>query len=247
MQRLSVTLITFNEEHNIREALESVRWADEVVVVDSFSSDRTPEIARELGAVVHQRKWAGFSNQKNAAVDLASHDWILNLDADERVTPELAREIQDLLRGEPPCDGYFVARKNKFLGRWIRHAGWYPDYCLRLFDRRRGRYAPREVHEAVRLAGRSGRLRNPLIHYTYRSLEAYLLRMDRYSALAAEEMAKERRSVEWHDFLVRPLWTFLKMYFIRQGFREGMEGLILAGLYAFYTFSKYAKLWEMRR
>lgn len=246
MPKVTVTIITYNEEANIGEALESVRWADEVVVLDSFSSDLTVEIARGRGARVHQQRWAGYSDQKNAALDLASHEWVLSLDADERVTPELAREIQDLLRSEPPCDGYWVARKNHFLGRWIRHGGWFPDYSVRLFRRSKGRFGARAVHEAVAVDGATDRLRNPLLHFTYRSLDAYLLRMDRYSTLAAGEMVRERRSVALYDFFLRPVWTFVKMYFVRQGFREGREGLVLAGLYAFYAFSKYAKLWERR-
>lgn len=247
MQKLSVTVITFNEEVNIRAALDSVHWADEVVVVDSFSTDRTAEICLEYTPHVHRRPWQGYVRQKNLAADLASNDWIFNLDADERVTPELRLELQGLLRHGPPCAGYYVARRNYFLGRWIRQAGWYPDYILRLYHKGKGRYGDREVHETVDVRGRVETLRHPLEHYTYRSVEEYLCRMDRYSTLAARELEKKGKPPRWYDCILRPFWTFWKMYGFRGGYREGKYGFVLSGLYAFYAFAKYAKYWEQSR
>jgi len=245
MPKLSVTIIAYNEEANIQGALESVKWADEIVVVDSLSTDQTVDICRQYTSRVFLHTWEGYARQKNLAAELASHDWIINLDADERVTPELREELQTLLRTDPRCDGYSVARRNHFLGRWIRGAGWYPDYVLRLYDKRRGRYPDREVHEKVEVRGQIGQLHHPMEHYTYRSIGAFLDRMDRYSTLAVREMVKEGIELRWLDCAVRPFLAFIKMYFLRQGFRDGTHGIVLAGLYAGYTFAKYVKRWEI--
>lgn len=247
MQELSVTIITLNEEGNIRECLESVKWADEIVVSDSGSTDRTIDICREYGAKVFQDEWLGFGRQKNLCIERASNDWILNIDADEMVTPLLREEIERVLEDRGGCDGFYIPRKSFFLGRWIRHCGWYPDYNLRLFKKGKGRFNEREVHEAVELNGRVGYLGNPLEHYTYKSISDFLERMDRYSTLSAKEMFKEGKRVGLFDILFRPELTFFKMYILKRGFLEGYRGLILSGLYASYTLSKYVKLWEMSR
>ena len=242
--RLSVTVITLNEEAEIGECLASVAWADEIVVVDSGSADRTVEIAKKYTERVLYHEWPGYAAQKNWALGQASHDWVLSLDADERVAPDLQAEIREALTA-PAHAGYYIGRKNFFLGRWIRHGGWSPDYTIRLFDKRKGRFTEREVHEVVRLEGSAATLKHPIEHYTYRSLAAYQERVGRYAALAAREMRKKGRRFHAWDPVAHPLWTMFRMYFLRQGFRDGIDGLLLAGLYGYYTFLKYAKLWEM--
>jgi glycosyltransferase involved in cell wall biosynthesis len=244
---ISVTVICLNEAAEIGPCLDSVRWADEIVVCDSGSTDGTREICRAYTDKVYADPWRGFSAHKNLAVDRATKEWVLSLDADERVTPELADEIQQTIRCASPLDGYTIPRRNYFLGQWIRHGGWYPDRTLRLFRRGKGRFLPRAVHEAVRVEGAVGELRAPLEHYTYRSMSAYLQRMDRYSTLAAAEMHAEGRRASVADLSLRPLVTFLRMLIWQQGFRDGTGGLVLAGLYAAQALAKYAKLWEMAR
>jgi len=246
MPPVSVVIITFNEENNIRAALESAVWADEIVVVDSFSTDSTADICREFTDRVYQEKWRGFSGQKSYAVGLAKNDWVFVLDSDERFTDELRNEIEGLMLEGPSMAGYYVPRRNHFMGREIRHCGWSPDNSIRLFDRRKGAFKDRSVHEAVELSGEAGYLKAPMLHYTYAGISDYIIRMDRYSALAAEEMRKEGRSAGPSDMLLNPVFTFFKMFLVRQGFRDGIYGLVISMLYSFYTFSKYAKLWEMR-
>ena len=243
---LSVVIITHNEENNIGECLESVRWADEIIVVDSDSVDRTEEICSRFGVDFYREPWKGFARQKNSAIEKATRGWILSLDADERVTPQLREEIITVLGSDYPENGYFIARKNFFLGRWIRRCGWYPDHTLRLFKKGTGRFGIREVHEAIELDGSAGRLACPMEHHTYTSLGDFMERLDRYSTLAAQELLKEQRRYGVHHILFRPLYTFINMYVIRGGFLEGYYGFILSGLYAFYTFLKYIKLRELQ-
>ena len=245
MKKISVAIITKNEERNIRECLESVRWADEIVVVDNGSSDETVRICREFGARVFEEEWKGYSGQKNSAVEKTRNEWVLSLDADERVGPELRLEIEAALRADSSVDGYFMARKNFFLGRWIRYCGWYPDRNLRLFRKSLGLFQERAVHEKVELRGKTAVLQHPLIHETYRSLSEYFERMNRYSSLAAREMRGEGRECRFTDLILRPPFTFLQMYVLRAGFLEGYFGLLLSLLYSFYTFAKYAKLREL--
>ena len=247
MPKLSVTIVAQDEEADIGDCLASVAWADEVIVVDGGSRDRTVEIAERAGARVIRQPWMGYAAQKNFALDRATHEWVFSLDADERVTPELRAEIAAVLDRGPDCDGYFVPRRSYFLGQWMRHGGWYPDYNLRLFRRSKGRFRSREVHEAVDVAGRVGHLRAPIDHYTYRTLSEYVARMDRYSALAAIELRNEGVTPGPLDLLARPMLTFLRMYMAKRGFADGVRGLVLAGCYASYTFFKYAKAWEAAR
>jgi len=241
-----VAIITKDEERNIRDCLKSVKWADEVVVVDNGSTDDTLKICREYGAQVYAEEWKGYSGQKNSAIGKARNEWVLSLDADERVTPDLREEIAGALDGNPSVDGYFIARKNFFLGRWIKHCGWYPDFNLRLFRKSRGRFAERTVHEKVEVRGRTANLRNPLMHETYRSFSEFFQRMDRYSTLAAREMHQEGRRYRFYDVFFRPPFTFLQMYILRAGFLEGYSGFLLSSLYSFYTFAKYTKLKELK-
>jgi glycosyltransferase involved in cell wall biosynthesis len=244
---LSVAIITYNEEDNIRDALESVKWADEIVVVDSFSKDRTVEICREYTDKVFSMEWSGFSHQKNKAISLTTMPWILVLDADERVTGPLRDEITTLLRDEPTMAGYYIPRKNFFSNRWIRHGGWWPDYTLRLFRRNKGRIEEREVHEAIRVDGEVGYLKSPLEHYTYRDVSDFLKRMELYSGLAAKELYKNNRRATVMDLLLRPPATFLRMLILRMGILDGIYGIILAWLYSVYTYKKYSKLRGMNK
>lgn len=247
MSRLSVAIITYNEEEEIRDCLESVKWADEIVVVDSFSTDKTLDICRQYTNKVFQHEWSGYSNQKNYAINVTTNPWILILDADERVSERLTKEIKEILDKDLGVDGYYIPRKSYFLGRWIRYGGWYPDYSIRLFRKDKGRFEQREVHESVRINGKTAKLKNHLEHYTYRNLSEYIQRMDRYSTLAAMEMIGEGRRSGPRNILFRPILTFFRMYILKQGFREGIYGLLISVLYSYYTFLKYAKLWEMRK
>lgn len=246
-KKISVTVIALNEETEIGACLESVSWADEIVVVDSGSVDQTVAVARKYTDRVIHQDWLGFSAQKNYAVRCAAHDWIFSLDADERVPLPLQKEIAEILQSGSPLEGYYVPRKNYFLGRWIRYAGWYPDYTIRLFNRKSTTFSEREVHETARVDGTVGFLKTPLEHYTYRSLRAFHERMGRYAYLSARQMKKEERRFKAHSLLTHSVWTFFKMYFLQQGFREGIYGLMLSGLYSYYTFLKYAVFWELER
>ncbi|MBI3802817.1 MAG: glycosyltransferase family 2 protein [Nitrospirae bacterium] len=244
---ISVTVITRDEAGEIDACLSSVAWADEIVVVDSGSTDRTVEIAKRFTGKVFHHPWEGYARQKNWAVAQASHDWILSLDADERVSPALREEIERAIGAPSPAAGYLIPRKNFFLGHWIRHGGWSPDYVLRLFQRKEGRFLDRKVHEAVSVDGPVGRLKTPLEHYTYRSLEAYFERMERYSTLAAEELFERGKKANALDLTLRPWTTFIRMYLLRLGFLDGWDGFLLARLYSRYTYFKYAKLAQMAK
>jgi glycosyltransferase involved in cell wall biosynthesis len=242
--KISATVIVLNEEKNISGCLKSLDFADEIVVVDSGSSDRTKEICCSNPRVrFHERAWEGFGRQKNMAADLAENDWILNIDADERVTPELLSAIgsADLSK----FAGYRVARRNYFAGRHVRYCGWYPDYNLRFYNRRQGRFSERVVHEAVECSGQVGTLQGDLLHYTYEGISDYLRRMERYSSLAADEIVAKGKVPGCAALVGRPLFTFFKMYFLKRGFLDGCLGLQLSVLYACYTFAKYAKAREI--
>ena len=247
MPRLSVTVITRNEAANIGAALQSVAWADEIVVVDSGSDDDTVAIARGFTPRVEVRAWPGYSAQKNHAASIASHDWILSIDADERVTPELAEEIRALLAREPGRRGYRIPRANWYLGRWIRSTDWYPDYQLRLYDRRAGQWNGRRVHESVTLSSDPGRLRHELQHYSYRDVAHHLSTIDRYTTLAAEQSHAEGRHASMFAVGTHPPFAFLRNYILRGGIRDGLPGLIVSALNAYYVFLKLAKLWDLER
>jgi len=244
--KISVTIIVKNEEGNIGDCLASLDFADEIVVVDSGSTDGTADICRSHPKVrFFEREWEGFGKQKNMVAELASHDWIFNIDADERVLPELEHAI--VLADFDQFCAFRVSRRNHFAGRWISHCGWYPDYNLRLYDRRKCRFSERAVHESIEPSGKIGSLSGDLLHYTYSGISDYLKRMDRYSSLAATQIIQEGRSPGVTSLLVRPIHTFVKMYFLKRGFLEGYTGFLLSVLYAQYTFLKYSKAIEMRK
>jgi glycosyltransferase involved in cell wall biosynthesis len=247
MGRLSVAVIAWNEEERLRACLESVAWADEIVVVDAESTDKTVSLAREFTDKVWVRPWPGFAAQKNFALEQTTGDWTLSLDADERVTPELAARIRTITRNDGPADGYLIPRRNMFWGAWVRHGGLYPDYQLRLFRRGAGRFVEDAVHESVRVAGRVEALSEPLLHHSYRNLEDFVRRSNRYSTLAAQDWLRRGRPVTLADLIFRPLGRFLSMYIVRRGFLDGWRGLVLAALYAEYVFLRMAKAWEARQ
>lgn len=249
---LSVAIITKNEEANLSRTLESVRWADEVVVVDCGSTDRTVEIAENFGARVFIERWRGFGKQKNFAIKQCTSEWVLSLDADEEVSPELAEEIRQLLAGAPAAQAYFVRRRNLFLGRWIRRGGYWPDPKLRLFRKGAVWFEERSVHETMQYSGATFRLKGSLIHHAYPTLESYLDHMNRYSSLGAEQaIAKGKTSKNLPAFLwnivLNPAATFAYNYIFRLGFLDGREGLLLHLYHSAYVSWKYAKAWQACR
>jgi glycosyltransferase involved in cell wall biosynthesis len=246
--RLSVVVVTLNEGERIRGCLESASWADELIVVDAESHDKTAAVARELTDHVFVRPWPGFAAQKNFGVARARGDWILSLDADETVSAALREEITAIVERGGPHAGYAVPRRNVFWGRFIRHGGLYPDWQLRLFRRGRGRFVERSVHESVAVDGSVGRLTGHLEHRSYRDVADFLERADRYSTLAADEwVASGRPCRPLLDLVGRPLGRFLGMYVVRAGFLDGWRGFLLAVLYGYYVLMRSAKIWERMR
>jgi glycosyltransferase involved in cell wall biosynthesis len=244
---VSVIVITLNEAAHIEACLQSVAWADDVLVVDSGSTDGTPALARAKGARVIERGWPGYSEQKNFAATEARHDWVLSVDADERVTPELAAEIKSRLNSTPTETGFRVPRVTFHLGKWIRTTGWYPDYQLRLYDRRRAKWQSRRVHESVAAEGAVGRLSHDLQHFAYRDLSHHYQTMDRYTTLAAEEMHASGRRAGFFHLTIHPWAAFMRNYILRRGFLDGRAGFIISVMNAYYVFLKFAKLWALRR
>jgi len=244
---LTVTVITLNEAAHIEACLASVAWADERLVVDCHSVDGTADLARAKGARVIVRDWPGYSEQKNFAAEQASHDWILSIDADERVTTELADEIRSTLSAEPAEAGFRIPRVAFHLGRWIRTTDWYPDFQLRLYDRRRARWKPRKVHESVEASGPVGRLRHELQHYAYRDVAHHLETIDRYTTLAAEEMYARGRRATAFDLVLHPPAAFLRNYLLRRGIADGRTGFLISKLNARYVFLKFSKLWALQK
>lgn len=243
--RVSAIVITLNEETNVKACLDSLTFADEIVVVDSGSADRTEDICRADPRVRwHAEPWKGYGRQKNSALDKARGPWIFSIDADERATEALAGEISRIDPDRAPFAAYRVPRRSFFGDTWVRHGGWYPDSTVRLWRKEAGRFEERPVHEAVRVAGPVGTLSGDLLHYTYRDTADFVERLNRYSALGAEEMRRQGRRVSLPDLLVRPAFTFFRMLVLRRGFLDGTLGVKLAGLYAMYTFVKYVKAWE---
>jgi glycosyltransferase involved in cell wall biosynthesis len=253
---ISVAIVAMDEEANIGLILESVSWADEIVLVDSGSRDRTCEIARERGARVVVEPWRGYVAQKQYAIDLCTKEWVLLIDADEEVSPALGEEIRAAIADPNAASGYWLPRKNLFLGRWIRHGGFYPDPKLRLFRRGQGFVTGHDPHDRCELkleehggaAKKTRQFKNPLVHYTYPNLTLYLGHMNRYSSLGAQlAFSKGHRRFSFSNIVLRPLATFVYNYFIRLGFLDGREGLLLHLYHAGYVSWKYSKAWELGR
>ncbi len=239
--KISATIISLNEERNLPRLLESLICVDEIVVVDSGSTDRTVEIARRYGARVIENPWPGYAKQKNFAAAQATHDWILSLDADEALSDNLGAEILELKAGEPSVAGYRFPRLAQYLGHWIHHSGWYPDAKVRLYDRRRARWVGDYVHESVQVDGPVADLVGPLHHFTCSSIEEHKRTMERYTTLAADELKARGYRASPIRLLLAPPATFLKSYLLQQGFRDGYPGLLIATMAARYVFLKYAK------
>ena len=249
---LSVAIVAMNEEANIGRTLAGIRWADEIVLVDSGSTDRTCEIAREYGAKVIVEPWRGYVAQKNFAIDHCTQSWVLSLDADEEVSPELADEIRKVIADSNALNAYWLPRKNLFLGRWIRRGGFYPDPKMRLFRRGQAFVTGADPHDRIELREgidqRTGHFRNAMVHYAYPSLSYYLDHMNRYSSLGAKAaIAKGHRGFSFLNIVVRPLATFIYNYIVRLGFLDGREGLLLHLYHAVYVSNKYAKVWDLTR
>ena len=246
--KLTVTVITHNEQDHIGAALDSVAWADEVIVVDSGSTDRTAEIARSKATRVIVREWPGYSTQKNFAADQASNDWVLSMDADERVTPALAQEIRALLARQPDARGYRIKRVSWYLGTWISTTDWSHDFQLRLYDRRAGRWNGMRIHESFHLtAGAPGRLNGEMEHYAYRDISHHIQKINTYTTLVAEQWRDEGRTTTPLHVAVHPVLAFLRNYVMRAGFLQGTTGLVISALNSYYVFLKFAKLWERQR
>lgn len=257
-QTLSVAIITLNEEENLARTLASVQFADEIIIVDSGSTDRTLEIARDFDAKIFFEPWKGFARQKNSAIEKCTGAWILSLDADEELTLELQQEIRALLRGRPSADAYMIRRRNLFLNRWIRYGGYYPDPKLRLFRRYAANFAPparfteRPVHETIAFEGTLSTLKHDLIHHAYPTIEGYIEHMDRYSTLGAQIIVeKGKTSRSWWSFyyniVVIPFFTFVWNFIFRFGFLDGREGFLLHLYHSTYTSWKYSKAWQILR
>jgi glycosyltransferase involved in cell wall biosynthesis len=245
--KITAYVLSFNEARQIRPVMESIRWADEIILVDSFSSDGTVEIAREFGARILSERFCGFGKLRNLALDASSNDWILSIDADERCTPELADEVRREVKN-PRFDAYHVPRKSHFLGRWMRHGGWYPDYRQpQFFNRNKMRYREDLVHEGYELRGSLGYLRAHAMQYPWSTLDQACGKLHRYSTLMAQRYDAMNRKATLAKTALSPLAMFVKTYIVKQGFRDGRHGFVLAGLYAYYTFLKYVKLWELQK
>lgn len=243
-QAVSVIITTFNEEINVGDCIESVLWADEILLVDSLSTDRTVEIARRYPVTILEREYYGSAAQKNWAMDRVKNDWVLIIDADERVPEPLAREILTVLASQPDVNGYYIRRENLFIDKVIRHSGWSTDKVVRLFRRDKGRYPNRRVHADLEIEGPVPVLRNPFLHYTFRTFEQYFPKFLNYAEWGAAQAFRDGRRAGFLELLMRPWWRFLRTYFVQLGILDGKHGFVLCALQAFGVFLKYARLWE---
>jgi glycosyltransferase involved in cell wall biosynthesis len=245
MDKLSVTIIAGAEENNIRECLESVRWADEIIVVNNFTDDRTVAIAREYTPHVYLRKWEGFASQKQYALEQATNEWVFSLDADERVSPELKEEILKSIGSDTPFTGFRIPRRNYFMDRWIKHCGWYPGYQMRLFRRGAARITDRMVHEGFVVDGPIGTLTGDIIHYTHPTVWETIRKINEYSSLRALEKYKHKK-ITVIGIVFRPVIAFLQMFIGRQGYRDGVYGLMVSSIHAITSALMAMKTWELQ-
>ncbi len=250
IEKISVCITAGNEEDNIRRCIESVTWADEIIVVDSFSTDRTVEISKEYTNLVYKHRWLGYIMQKNLAKDLASNDWVLFIDADEEVSEALRDEIINEFSNPQTIKEYTCfefPRMVKFLGRWIKHGDWYPDIKLRLYRKHCGACTGKEPHDKMIVKGKCKRLKSPLYHYTYKDIHDQLLTMNKFSSITAHTQFEEHKKFNLSYILLRPPLRFLRCYILKRGFLDGIPGLIIAATTAFGVMAKYAKLWELQQ
>jgi glycosyltransferase involved in cell wall biosynthesis len=242
--KISASIIVFNEEDNIRDLCESIKWVDEIVIVDSFSSDRTKEIAAEYTSNIFDHEFKGYKDKHEFADSKTTGDWILWMDADERVTPELRSEIESLKQCDELPDGFEMPRRTWFAGRWIEHSGWYPDHQMRLYRKASSYWDGVAPHETARVKGPVKRLKGHILHHTKRDLSEYHRTIDSYTSFAASALQKSGRSSSGFSMFVNSIAGFSRSYFIKQGFRDGTQGLMIAMFTAYGVFLKYAKLWE---
>lgn len=248
MQRISAVVITYNERENIRACLESLKWVDEIIVVDSFSTDNTIQIANLYTDKVFQREWQGYSKQKNFGLSKTNIEWILFLDADERISGTLAYEIKEVIKNNYSIySGYYMPRQCFYLGRWIKYGEWSPDFKLRLVKKEKGIWSGSSVHEKLILDGKAGYLRSPMYHYSYCNINHHLEKFNLYSSLFAKEAYKRGEKFRFYKLLWAPFIRFIKGYFLKQGFRDGFAGLVIAFMQSFEVFLRYAKLWELEK
>ncbi len=244
--KLSAAIITFNEEHNIRACLESVAWFDEIIVVDSGSTDRTVALCKDYTDRIVERPWPGHVLQKQFALDQATGDWILSLDADERLSGAAAADIRThVIDKNPEADGFIFPRLSCYLGRWIRHGGWFPDCKLRLVRRGCARWGGKDPHDKLELSGTARKLQGEILHYVYRDISHQLATIDSFSGITAAQWLRSNKRLSLFELVFRPPVRFLEMYAWKRGFLDGMPGLIIAVLSSYYVFLKYAKLWEL--
>lgn len=247
MHKISVLVPTYNNEAIIRDCLESVKWADEIVIVDSLSTDSTVEICRVYTDRIILQEFLGYACQKNAALAKCSNDWVLQLDSDEIVEAGLAQEIRDVMTdNEIQPSAYRIPRKNHVLGKWVRTAGLYPDFQIRLFNKTAGQFDGRQIHERLEISGPVATLQHNILHYGMPRISKQISNLDRYTTCEAQEWQKQGRIMRWHHIVVRPIAVFMDRYFRQWGFRDGYRGLILAAYFSFYCFLAYAKLWELK-
>ncbi|MFA5405164.1 MAG: glycosyltransferase family 2 protein [Ignavibacteria bacterium] len=242
---LAVTIICKNEEDNIRGCLESVKWVEEIILVDSFSNDKTIEIAKEYTDNIFQEEWKGYAKQREFALSKVSKKWVFPLDADERCSPELKDEILSVIKSDKDISGYRIPRKNYFLGKWIKHCGWYPGYQTRLFLKEKAVVADRLVHEGYEIKGGIGFLKSDILHYTVTSISDYMRKVNHYSSLQAIEKSKKKR-IKLYDILLRPTAAFIQSYFLKKGFLDGIYGLMVTNFDIITNMLTYMKAWEMQ-
>jgi len=243
---ISAVIITFNEEKRLEPALKSLAGlVSEIVVVDSFSNDNTVKLAKKYTNKVFQRKWTDYTDQKNYANTRTSFPWILSLDADERISPELRKEILEIKKEEPECDGFSIPRQVYYLGKWIRHSGWYPDRKLRLFRKDRARWEGEYVHERLVIEGKIQKLSGSIHHFTYRNISEHLDRINKFSELGAQKLYANGKKCRWHHLVFVPFFRFVKSFFWRAGFLDGYPGFIVSVLNSYSIFLRYAKLREI--
>lgn len=244
--KISASIIVYNEEDNIVELCESIKWCDEIVIVDSSSNDKTVELASRYTDKIFQREFKGYKDKHEFADSMTTGDWIFWIDADERVTPELQKSIEELKQLDEKTlpDGFWIARKTWFLGRWIKHSGWYPDYQMRIYRKSESFWDGVSPHETARVKGETGKLKGEFLHYTKKSLSEHQKVMDSYTTLAAEYLVKNGKTVGGFGIFFNPIAAFFRTYIFKQGFRDGIPGLIIAISTAYSVFLKYAKVWE---
>lgn len=243
-ETLTIIVPTFNEADNIADCLKSVRWADDIFVVDSYSTDLTVEIAREFTVHIVQHEYVNSATQKNWAIPQVKSDWIMVVDADERVTPRLREHIQGILANGTAYDGFYIKRMTFYFGKLIRHCGWHKDYLVRLWRNGKGMYEDLDVHADVMVDGKIGKIHEYFLHNSYRSLDHHLEKLGRYTSWSANDLDRSGRKASWVNLTLRPLWRFFRMFILRHGFLDGKHGFVLCMFAGFNVFLKYARLWE---